>query len=82
MKPNMYLSAMALLAFGAASAQAQTTVIPVPGDATVVIERDGQQIPVKPDCTGARIRLKPNQRIKLTGPSPLGIHVQSFDEAA
>lgn len=48
----------------------------------VLIERDGQQIPLKPDCVGARIRLKPNQRIKLTGPDPLSIHVQSIDEAA
>ena len=48
----------------------------------VLIERDGQQIPVKPDCVGARIHLKPHQRIKLTGPAPLGIHIQTIDEAA
>ena len=48
----------------------------------VLIERDGQQIPVKPDCVGTRIKLKPHQRIKLTGPEPLGIHIQAIDEAA
>ena len=44
----------------------------------VLIERDGRQIPLKPDCYGCSITLPAGQRIKLTGPSPLGIHVQSF----
>ena len=48
----------------------------------VLIERDGRQIPLKPDCCGTRITLQPGQRIKLTGPEPLGIHIQSFDNAA
>ncbi|MCF6250995.1 MAG: bifunctional pyr operon transcriptional regulator/uracil phosphoribosyltransferase PyrR [Methylococcaceae bacterium] len=46
----------------------------------VLIERDGRQIPVKPDCSGCCITLPTGQRIKLTGPSPLGIHIQSFDQ--
>jgi len=36
----------------------------------VLIERDGRQIPLNPDCVGARITLNANQRIKLTGPEP------------
>jgi len=48
----------------------------------VLIERDGRQIPLCPDCVGERITLSPGQRIKLTGPEPLGIHVQSIDAAA
>lgn len=48
----------------------------------VLIERDGHQIPIKPDCAGARIRLRSNQCIKLTGPEPLAIHVQSIDKVA
>jgi len=48
----------------------------------VLIERDGRQIPLCPDCVGERISLSPGQRIKLTGPEPLGIHVQSIDAAA
>ncbi|MGR9115141.1 MAG: bifunctional pyr operon transcriptional regulator/uracil phosphoribosyltransferase PyrR [Gammaproteobacteria bacterium] len=48
----------------------------------VLIERDGRQIPLRPDCAGIYIKLKPNQRIKLIGPAPLGIHIQSLDEAA
>ncbi len=48
----------------------------------VLIERDGRQIPIKPDCNGTSIRLQPGQRIKLTGPEPLGIHIQTIDNAA
>ncbi len=39
----------------------------------VLIERDGRQIPLRPDCSGSIISLRPGQRIKLTGPEPLGI---------
>lgn len=48
----------------------------------VLIERDGRQIPLHPDCIGISIHLDSNQRIKLTGPEPLGIHIQSLDAAA
>jgi pyrimidine operon attenuation protein/uracil phosphoribosyltransferase len=48
----------------------------------VLIERDGQQIPLKPDCTGTTITLNPGQRIKLTGPDPLGIHIKAFEPKA
>jgi len=44
----------------------------------VLIERDGRQIPLQPDCQGCSITLPKGQRIKLTGPSPLDIHIQSF----
>jgi len=43
-----------------------------------LIERDGKQIPISPDCIGVRITLDSGQRIKLTGPEPLGIEVQSI----
>jgi len=48
----------------------------------VLIERDGRQIPLNPDCSGARITLNAGQRIKLTGPEPLAIHLQTIDAAA
>ena len=48
----------------------------------VLIERDGRQIPLCPDCAGANITLKADQRIKLTGPKPLAIHLQTIDAAA
>jgi pyrimidine operon attenuation protein/uracil phosphoribosyltransferase len=48
----------------------------------VLIERDGRQIPLSPDCAGANITLNAGQRIKLTGPEPLAIHLQTIDAAA
>lgn len=41
----------------------------------VLIDRGGKQIPIAPDCVGARMALAANQRIKLTGPEPLAIHL-------
>ncbi|SMF93740.1 pyrimidine operon attenuation protein / uracil phosphoribosyltransferase [Methylomagnum ishizawai] len=37
----------------------------------VLLERDGRQIPLRPDCIGGELALEPGQRIKLTGPDPL-----------
>ena len=48
----------------------------------VLIERDGKQIPLCPDCAGASITLTAGQRIKLTGPEPLAIRLQTIDAAA
>ena len=47
----------------------------------VLIERDGRQIPLCPDCAGSSISLDAGQRIKLTGPEPLAIHLQTLDSA-
>jgi pyrimidine operon attenuation protein/uracil phosphoribosyltransferase len=43
----------------------------------VLLERDGRQIPVQADCVGAHVELLPGERVKLTGPKPLGVSVQS-----
>jgi pyrimidine operon attenuation protein / uracil phosphoribosyltransferase len=48
----------------------------------VLIERDGKQIPISPDCVGASISLDARQRIKLTGPDPLDIEIKTVDAAA
>jgi len=48
----------------------------------VLIERDGRQIPLNPDCVGARITLNADQRIKLTGPEPLGVHLETINAVA
>jgi pyrimidine operon attenuation protein / uracil phosphoribosyltransferase len=48
----------------------------------VLIERDGKQIPIKPDCVGTSITLDAGQRIKLTGPEPLDIDIQTVGAAA
>ncbi|MFI3185389.1 MAG: bifunctional pyr operon transcriptional regulator/uracil phosphoribosyltransferase PyrR [Methylococcaceae bacterium] len=47
----------------------------------VLIERDGRQIPLNPDCVGARITLDANQWIKLTGPEPLDIYLETIATA-
>lgn len=38
----------------------------------VLIERNGRQIPLRPDCVGMDVQLTADQCIKLTGPEPLG----------
>ncbi len=43
----------------------------------VLIERDGKQIPITPDCAGERMNLTATQRIKLTGPKPLHFHIEN-----
>jgi pyrimidine operon attenuation protein / uracil phosphoribosyltransferase len=45
----------------------------------VLIERNGRQIPIQPDCQGVRIELPKNQRIKLTGPEPLNIETMTVE---
>ena len=41
----------------------------------VLIERNGKQIPVTPDCVGARMTLTAGQRLQLTGPEPLAVEL-------
>jgi pyrimidine operon attenuation protein/uracil phosphoribosyltransferase len=48
----------------------------------VLIERDGRQIPMHPDCIGASLSLHADQRIKLTGPEPLATHIRTVDVQA
>jgi pyrimidine operon attenuation protein/uracil phosphoribosyltransferase len=48
----------------------------------VLIERDGREIPLRPDCTGGTLTLPAGQRIKLTGPAPLALSVHTLREAA
>jgi len=43
----------------------------------VLIERNGRQIPIQADCIGARVELTADQRIKLAGPEPLELNIQS-----
>ena len=45
----------------------------------VLLERNGRQIPLQPDCRGTKIELPPHQRIKLTGPDPLQLVVQTVN---
>lgn len=43
----------------------------------VLLERNGQQIPIKPDCYGAQCHLDAGKRIKLVGPHPLALHIET-----
>jgi len=36
-----------------------------------LVERDGRELPIKPNLVGLTARLEPGQQIKLTGPDPL-----------
>lgn len=40
-----------------------------------LIERNGREIPIRPDCTGGALILPRGKRIKLSGPSPLVLTV-------
>ncbi len=48
----------------------------------VLIERNGRQVPLRPDSVGCSISLPAGQRIQLTGPNPLDIHIQSVNHEA
>ncbi len=48
----------------------------------VLIERNGKQIPISPDCSGIVVSLDAGLRIKLTGPEPLAVETQFVDVAA
>lgn len=41
-----------------------------------LIERDGKQIPITPDCVGTRFTLEAEQRISIQGPAPLTIVIE------
>lgn len=43
----------------------------------VLIERDGRQIPLQPDCRGGQMPLGTGQRINLGGPEPLTLSLTS-----
>jgi len=43
----------------------------------VLIERNGRELPIQADCSGARIDLASGQRIKLTGPTPLRLELHT-----
>ncbi|MGR9088462.1 MAG: bifunctional pyr operon transcriptional regulator/uracil phosphoribosyltransferase PyrR [Gammaproteobacteria bacterium] len=48
----------------------------------VLVERNGKQIPLAPDCAGIRITLDADQRIKLTGPDPLEVRLETVANIA
>ena len=45
----------------------------------VLVERDGREVPIQADCVGSRLNLLKNQRIKLAGPNPLRLDINTID---
>lgn len=43
----------------------------------VLIERSGRELPIQPDVCGAQKDLKPGEYIKLIGPDPLSLELQT-----
>jgi len=43
----------------------------------VLLERNGRQIPLRPDCMGGCLNLEPGWRIKLRGPDPLHFELRT-----
>jgi pyrimidine operon attenuation protein/uracil phosphoribosyltransferase len=41
-----------------------------------LIERDGRELPIEARVVGQQVSLKPDEHIKLTGPSPLRLEIQ------
>ncbi len=47
----------------------------------VLLERNGREVPIRPDCRGGGIELERGQRIKLQGPVPLGLTLVGGSDA-
>ncbi len=45
----------------------------------VLIDLNEHQLPIQPDISGVKLTLKPNERVKLTGPSPLALELRQLD---
>lgn len=45
----------------------------------VLVERSGRELPVQPDVVGKRLILAPNEYIKLIGPDPLTLELQTSE---
>jgi len=46
-----------------------------------LLDLDARELPIRPDVVGATLSLPPEQRIKLLGPSPLALELQTLVSA-
>ncbi|MBA1276490.1 MULTISPECIES: bifunctional pyr operon transcriptional regulator/uracil phosphoribosyltransferase PyrR [Pseudomonadaceae] len=46
-----------------------------------LLDLDARELPIRPDVVGATLSLAPDQRIKLLGPSPLALELQTLVSA-
>jgi pyrimidine operon attenuation protein/uracil phosphoribosyltransferase len=42
-----------------------------------LIDRGGRELPIEPNVVGARLRLSPDENVKLTGPEPLRLVIRN-----
>jgi pyrimidine operon attenuation protein/uracil phosphoribosyltransferase len=51
-----------------------------PASVTLVslLDLDARELPIRPDVVGATLSLAADQRVKLTGPTPLTLELQTF----
>ena len=52
-----------------------------PASVTLVclLDLNARELPIRPDIVGATLSLEAMQRVKLTGPEPLAIQLQTLD---
>jgi pyrimidine operon attenuation protein/uracil phosphoribosyltransferase len=53
-----------------------------PASVTLVslLDLDSRELPIRPDVVGATLSLGADQRVKLSGPAPLGIELQTLSK--
>ena len=45
----------------------------------VLVERSGRELPVEPQVTGKTLKLKDTEHVKLSGPEPLALEIQTSE---
>jgi pyrimidine operon attenuation protein / uracil phosphoribosyltransferase len=55
-----------------------------PASVTLVslLDLDAAELPIRPNVTGAALDLSPNERVKLSGPTPLTLELQDLSDSA
>jgi pyrimidine operon attenuation protein/uracil phosphoribosyltransferase len=43
---------------------------------SVLVERDGRELPIQANVIGTHVELNRNEHIKLTGPGPLALEIK------
>ncbi|MNG20283.1 Bifunctional protein PyrR [compost metagenome] len=43
-----------------------------------LLDLDARELPIRADVLGATLSLAPDQRVKLHGPAPLGLELQTL----
>ena len=46
----------------------------------VAVERDGRELPIQANVVGKHLKLRANEQVKLSGPTPLSLNVMTTDD--